>query len=35
VDPHLVFWPDVWVDDGETGKIIGAASLFDDGAGVF
>ncbi len=35
VDPHLVFWPYVWVDDGEAGKIVGAASLFDDGVGVF
>src|SRR5437899_12066942 len=35
VDPHLVFWPDVWVDDGEAGQIVGAASLFDAGVGVF
>src|SRR5271168_4833770 len=35
VNPHLVFGPYVWVDDGETGKIVGAASLFDDGVGVF
>src|SRR5258708_2421152 len=35
VDPHLVFGPDVRVDDGEAGKIVGAASLFDDGVGVF
>src|SRR5437868_1342403 len=34
VDPHLVFGPDVWVDDGEAGKIIGAASLLNDGIGV-
>jgi hypothetical protein len=35
MDPHLVFWPDVWIDNGEAGKIVGAAGLFDDGVGVF
>src|SRR5258706_8481557 len=35
VYPYLVFGPDVRVDDGEAGKIVGAASLFDDGVGVF
>src|SRR5271156_2310518 len=34
VDPHLVFGPYVWIDDGETGKIVGAACFFDDGVGV-
>src|SRR5271154_288842 len=34
VDPHLVFGPYVWIDDRETGKIVGAACLFDDGVGV-
>src|SRR5206468_5147192 len=35
VDPHLVFWPNLWVYDGEAGEIVGAANLFDDRIGVF
>lgn len=31
---HLVLWPDVLVDHGEAGKIVGTAGLFDDGFGV-
>src|SRR5437899_10806342 len=35
VDPHPVFLPDVWVDDGEAVKIVGSASLFNVGMGDF
>jgi len=34
VDPHLVFRPNIRIDDGEAGKIVGATCLFDNGVGV-
>ena len=34
MDPHLVFRPDIRVDDGEARKIVGATCFFDNGVGV-
>jgi hypothetical protein len=35
MNAQLVLGPDIRVDDGKAGKIVGAASFFYDGAGVF
>jgi hypothetical protein len=35
MDLHFILGPQVFVDHGEAGKIVGAAGFLDDGIGVF